>query len=147
MTFFPEWLLALALTLLVLDMFIATEALTWSAFAVVAGYLTWVLGPSPLWAVLIFLGIFLGLSLLFYCCGVRVITKRIVARYLLRGSPKETIDRIVGQEGVIYKQSDRAFLKWNGELWPIDGAIDHLKDGDRARVVAFREGSVEVNPL
>ena len=51
----PEWLLALALTLFVVDLFTDEEGIvSWIGVSAIAAWATWRIGAPPMWSVLVF---------------------------------------------------------------------------------------------
>ncbi len=143
--FIPEWLLALALTLFIVDIFVATEVLTWTAFAAIATYVTWRLDPSPLWAILTFITVFSGTVFAFYRLGGRAFIGKLLDCTVLRNASKTTLENVVGQTGIVCWRNNQAFLKWNGELWPIDtSSAVSLPEGESVQVVKFHDGIASV---
>ena len=56
----PEWLLALALTLFVVDLFTDEEGIvSWIGVSAIAAWATWRIGAPPMWSVLVFIWAFI----------------------------------------------------------------------------------------
>ena len=63
----PEWLLALALTLFVVDLFTDEEGIvSWIGVSAIAAWATWRIGAPPMWSVLIFIGAFIVSGAVWY---------------------------------------------------------------------------------
>ena len=60
--FLPEWLMAFALTLFVVDIFVATEILSWCGVLSLSAWLTWRVHANWKWTILLFVG-----SFVFFC--------------------------------------------------------------------------------
>ncbi len=148
MVILPEWLLALALTFFVLDFFVSnSETLTWAACLVIAVYVTWRVSPPFLWAILIFIAVFCATICCYYLV-MRQFREMVVRRTLLRNAPSETLARIVGQTGTVIHANGEYFMRWEGELWPIQ-SVDGggLAAGSMVKVVAFTGGVARVRPV
>lgn len=132
--FLPEWLVAFALTLFVIDIFVATEILSWCGVLSLSAWLTWRIHANWKWTILLFIGSFVFFAFVYYW-GIRVTIGRIVRSWMQKGAPKEITDRIIGAVGTIHQVEGRSFFKWNGEeLLPV------MDDGR----TSFREGEVVV---
>lgn len=140
----PEWLLAFALTLFVLDIFVATEALTWVALTVLALYFTCLIGPSIWWGILVYL-IILSILVLVYYFVVRKFVGDVVQKVLLRNAPKEVMERIVGERVQVKIVKNVIFVSWNDELWNVGNATElDLCDGEMVVVKEVKGGVVTV---
>lgn len=132
--FLPEWLMAFALTLFVVDIFVATEILSWCGVLSLSAWFTWRIHANWKWTILLFIGSFVLFAFVYYW-GIRVTIGRIVRSWMQKGAPKEIADRIIGAVGTIHQVEGRSFFKWNGEeLLPV------VDDGR----TSFREGEVVV---
>lgn len=129
----PEWLVALATTLFLVDMFLSTEVLSWGGVLSLAGWLTWRIHADWKWSVLLFMGSFVIFSFVYYF-GIRATVGRFVRSWMLRGASKEVSERMAGAVGSIHQVEGRSYFKWNGdELFP----ISH-RNGSRC----FKEGEI-----
>ena len=144
--------MAFALTLFVVDIFVATEIMSWCGVLSLSAWLTWRIHANWEWAILLFVGSFVLFAFVYYW-GIRVTIGRLVRSWMQKGAPPEITDRIVGAVGVIHQVEGRSFFKWNGEeLLPVmdDGrsvfqegevvAVDRLVDG---AVILQRQGGRE----
>lgn len=142
----PEWLLALTLTLFVLDIFLATEVISWGGVLTLAAYITYRIGPTWEWGILVFILAF-ALSTIVYYGLFRILIGKTFRALLQRGAPDEVIERLKGARGVVHYVEERPMLRWNGdELWPIATDVS-LQEGDRVVVVAVQDGILTVEPV
>ncbi len=127
-----HWLLAIAVTLLVLDLFFQTEALSLVSAGLFALYFTlWTDAPVQ-WDVLVFLGYAL-LVLLLYMLFWRRCVLPLMARLFLRNAVRESVENAPGSTGVFRRIGDACFVEWNGELWSVE-AEDLAAFADREPV-------------
>lgn len=123
-----HWLLAVAVTLLVLDIFFQTEALSLVSAGLFALYFTlWVDAPLQ-WDVLVFLG-FALLVLVLYMLFWRQFVLPLVSRLLLKNAVRESVENAPGSTGVFRRIDDACFVEWNGELWTVEAEdLDAFSD-------------------
>lgn len=115
----PEWLVAFALTLFVVDIFVSTEFLSWCGVMSLSMWLTWRVHVNWKWDALVFIGSFVLFAFAYYW-GVRASIGRLVKNWMQKGAPMEVSGRIIGAVGVVHYVEGRPFFKWNGEeLLPI----------------------------
>lgn len=143
----PEWLLALTLTLFVLDVCLEVDYLSWGGVLSLAAYLTWRIGPSWKWSVLVFILALLVAALIYY--GVfRLLIGRPIRGVMQHGSMGEVIERLPGARGAIHFVDGKPMFRWNGdELWPVATDTTTLNEDDRVVVVAIDEGRVRVKRI
>ena len=135
----PEWLLALTLTLFVIDIILATEVLSWCGIITLATYITWRIGPTWKWAFLVFL-LVIPIAACFYYALVKL-----VRPLLQHGSPKEIMDRLKGARGIIHFVNGKPMFKWNGdELWPIECDMQ-VQEGDCVIVTSIKDDVLVVS--
>ena len=141
--FLPEWLVALALTLFVVDIFMATEIMSWCGVFSLSAWLTWRVHANWKWTILLFVGSFVLFAFVYYW-GIRVTIGRLVRSWMQKGAPKEITDRIVGAVGVIHQVEGRSFFKWNGEeLLPVrDDGLAPSREGEVVVVDRLVDGAV-----
>ena len=140
----PEWLLALSLTLFVVDLFVPTEIISWIGLWMLSGYLTWRIGAPLPWCIIVFIIVLVMFSLLYYY-GFRVFVSMALAKYLQRNAPPERIDAINGAVGEVHFVAGKPMFRWNGdELWPIRNPKCAVSEGMPVVVRRFHEGFVEI---
>jgi membrane protein implicated in regulation of membrane protease activity len=110
------WVLAVALTVLFLDVFFSTDFLSIAALLGIAVYGALLLNISGKWTILIALLSWLASMAIFYTLWKRVVMKVILN--LFGTGLKETIHSAQGQTGQFREIEGRHFVSWNGELWP-----------------------------
>ena len=140
----PEWLLALVITLVILDVFVAGEWLSWIAMIGFAVYVTWRLSPPPLWALLSFVVVFC-LTVGLYYCFLRSIIQRCNSRLLMRHQRPDVLEQIAGQIGVIHIVEGKTFVKLNGELWSIfDEDSESYMEGEKVCIASIHDGRLKI---
>lgn len=140
----PEWLLAIALTLFILDIFIATEGLTWLSLIVLASYFTCKIGPSFWWGILTYL-VILSILVTLYYAFLRKVVGVVIRKTILKNAPDEVVERIVGKHVIVRIVNDVVFVKWEDELWKVANAeAAGCKEGDKVNVVKMVDGAVEI---
>ena len=140
----PEWVLAFALTLFIVDIFLATEVVSWAGVLALAGYLTWRIDPPVKWLVLTFIGMF-GIISVSYYWWFRIFVGEAVRKAFLRNAPDEAVNKLIGVKGSVHYVSSRAMLRWNGdELIPISNDVTGMEEGLNVIVVGFSDGTVVV---
>ncbi len=139
-----EWLIALSLTLLIIDLFFDSEFLSWTAMLILTSYFTYKIGPELKWGILVFL-LILSVIVLLYYTAYRSLIVNTVHKTLLRNAPDETTDRIVGKKLRIRIINGVTMVKWDDELWHVANADTlSLADGDEVIVEAFADGQATV---
>lgn len=120
------WVLAIALTIIVIDVFFETEILSVVALIGISIYFSLLFDVSVKWKVLLALLCWLALTALFYTVWKRVFAPLI--RLCLPAGSDEAIHSAVGSVGEFRLINGKTFVQWNGDLWPVDldpsGAID-----------------------
>ena len=139
----PEWLLALALTLFVVDLFTDEDGvLSWCGVAAVAGWATWRIGAPVKWSVLIFIGAFLVSGAAWHWL-FRAFVSQPIRRLMQRDAPDETIDAIKGAKGTLRVIDGKVMFRWNGdELWPVANPPAGAADGQSAEAAGMKNGEV-----
>jgi len=146
------WVIAIGLTVLVLDVFFATEVLSWLALMGISLYVSLLVETSLKWRVLVFLVCWLLTMWAFATVGRRGL--RAMARKLGSGgedvphSGEEVLETAVGSRAVYRLIDGNPFAEWNGDLWPAttDQSAD-LEDGQPVRILSLAEGHFHVTAL
>lgn len=140
-----QWAPAIAITLLVLDLFFNTELISWLALICMAAWGTYLTGPAWEWSVLVFI-IYLGVSIAFYYALWVSFVRPCVAKTLLRNAAPEDDELMVGRHGTVVGEGEAMHLRIADELWPVDEASrSGLKPGDQATVTGYRNGVVSAS--
>lgn len=141
----PEWLLALALTLFVVDIFIPTEIMSWCGIFALSGYLTWRINVPILWSIIVFVLALTFFSLLYYSV-FRVFARATFEKFLQRNAPPERIDAVNGAVGTVHFVGNKPMFRWNGdELWPISNSLQDLVEGQSIIAKKLCDGCIEVD--
>ncbi len=139
----PEWLLALALTLFVVDLFTDEDGvLSWLGVAAVSGWATWRIGAPFKWSILIYIGVFVVSGAAWYWL-FRGFIGVPVRRFMQRNAPDEAIVKISGAKGTIRVVDGKVMFRWNGdELWPVANPPPGASDGQEAEAAGMKDGRV-----
>ncbi len=140
-----HWLLAVSLTLLVLDVFICTELLSWVALVLIALYATWLIDLPIQWSVLLFLACLAGEVLLYYSFWAQVV-RPLVMNVMLHGAPDDIQENPVGRVGVAIRGDDGSYcVKVADLLYPVAPQDYHLLTvGEQVRVTELNGGIARV---
>lgn len=122
------WVLAIGLTIILVDVFFETEILSVGALLGTSIYVSLLFNVDIKWRVLIALLCWLVVTALFY-----VVWKRFVTPVIQRGFSKgfaEASHSAVGATGEFRLIEGKAFVYWNGDLWPVDMEEDGENSAD-----------------
>ena len=139
----PEWLLAIALTLFVIDFFSDEDGvLSWCGVTAMAAWATWRIGPPLKWCALVAIGAFFVCGAAWYWLFRGLIAEPI-RRLLQKNAPNETIAAIKGAKGTLRVIDGKTMFRWHGdELWPIANPPPNPTDGAPAEVLDIKDGEV-----
>ncbi len=139
-----EWILAIVITLFIIDIFVSTEYLTWIAILLFSTYVTWKMSPPWHWAILIFILISSILIVLYYLF-LRKIIKRGIEKTVMQNQNKDILEAISGKTGIIHIVDGKIFVKLNDELWQIANADQEIySEGEKVVVTAVCNGKLNV---
>lgn len=141
--FMPEWLIALAVTLFVLDLFLMTEVLSWFGVTALSAWLTWRIGAHWYWAILIYLGSF-TLFAFGYVFLLRNTLGKIVRNWMQGRAPKEAVLNLVGAYGNVRIIDGKTFVYCCDELWPVVDEGLPLSNNMRVVVTDNQSGQLRV---
>lgn len=150
---FLNWMVAIAITLFILDIFFCTELLSWLALFTFAIYFTAFFESKisiPVqWNVLLFI-LFLALSLVFYYAVWRALIHPLIARLLFnRKESQESIMKVSGQIGKFRLINGNPFVEWNGEIWGVhpDENTAAFQDAERVKILKEEDGLFTITKL
>lgn len=144
---FLHIMLAVAVTLLVLDIFICTELLSWVSLLVFAAWGTWLVGAPWQWSVLVFIGFLALVCVLYYTLWVQCV-RRVINGLILRNAPRESTERIVGNTAVVLGEGETLCIRWDDHIIPIEpGDRAGLSAGDKVLIDALRGGMAHVRKV
>ncbi len=142
------WVLAIGLTIIVADVFFETEILSVGALLGISIYVSLLFDVDIKWRVLIAITCWLLVTALFY-----LVWKRFVTPLIRRGfssGMNESIHSAVGAIGEFRLIDGKAFVYWNGDLWPVDldedggGSADaddgRFNDRDKVTIMTASNG-------
>jgi len=126
------WVIAIGLTIVIIDVFFETEILSVVALLGISIYFSLLFDVDVKWRVLIAILCWLAVTALFYA-----VFKRFVSPLIRRGFTSgmdESIHSAVGSVGEFRLIDGKALVYWNGDLWPVD------LDGDGTGSTDTEEG-------
>lgn len=134
---FLHWMLAVALTLLVLDVFVNTELMSWSALVIFAAWGTWEIGLPLQWSLLVFL-CFLALGFAIYFTLWNRGVRPLFMACLTRRAPKEATEQEIGGSGTIVGEGENLCVRREDRLYPVaESCRAGLKPGDAVRITSM----------
>lgn len=144
---FLHWILAAALSVLVLDVIFAASGdggtgsvLSCIVLEIFSGWGVWRMELPIQWSVLVFL-LFSGIGLTFYFVIWKIVICRLVTKHIMKNVPDEQIHQMVGKKAIVCGRGENMCLKWQDELYPIAaGNRETLKEGDIITITAFKDG-------
>ena len=137
---FLHWMLAIAITLIILDVFFCTEWLSFLSLITFAAWGAWRLDLPTQWSGLVFL-VFLGIGITFYYACWRGFIRNTVSKTFLKNASEEQINSMVGRVGTIIGERDAACIKVQDEIYPIaHDCQEGLREGEQVAITSFKEG-------
>ena len=141
-----EWVLAVALTVLFLDVFFSTDILSIVALLGISVYGSLLLNISGKWTVLVALFSYVTSIALFYTLWKRIVIK-IILRLFGTGIG-ETIHSAQGQTAQFREIEGKHFVSWNGDLWPVDfDRKSHFTDRQLVLIQKFEAGAFTISHI
>ena len=144
---FLHIMLAVAITLLVLDIFVCTELLSWVALLLFSAWGTWLVGAPWQWSILVFLG-FLGLTCaLYYTLWVQCV-RRVIMGFVMRNTPQESTELVAGKTAIVLGDDEHLCIRWDDHIIPIEeDDRAGLVAGDKVIIKAIRGGMAHVRKV
>lgn len=144
---FLHIMLAVAITLLVLDIFVCTELLSWVSLLLFAAWGTWLVGAPWQWSVLVFIGFLALVCVLYYTLWVQCV-RRVVMDLILRRAPMESTEQVTGKTASVLGEGDNLCIRWEDHIIPIEeNDRDGLSAGDKVVIAAIRGGLAHVRKV
>lgn len=141
---FLHIMLAVAITLLVLDIFVCTELLSWVSLLLFAAWGTWLVGAPWQWSVLVYIGFLVLVCVLYYTLWVQCV-RRVVMDFVLRNAPRESTEQVCGKTAVVLGEGDNLCIRWEDHIIPIEAEdCAGLVAGDKVVIDAVRGGLAHV---
>ncbi|MCD8069961.1 MAG: hypothetical protein LUE08_01035 [Akkermansiaceae bacterium] len=143
-----HWLFAVSLTLLILDLFLSTEWLSWLSLTIFAAWSALLFASFGLPVQWIMVAFILALAVefaLYYTIWKNAV-RPLVMKLFMRGAPQEILDDPVGCVGVLRRGDDGSFCVKVGDLlYRVDPQdCEHFAAGERVKVIALSKGIVRV---
>lgn len=144
---FLHWMLAISLTLLVLDVFCNTEVMSWISMLVFAWWGTMQFELPVQWMVLVFILILILCAVLYYTIWTHCV-RRLVMEVIMRRAPKEAQEDLAGTPGRVVGEGDALCVKFGDQILPLAAeCCTGLKAGDAVVIEVLRSGFVHVRRL
>lgn len=142
---FLHIMLAVAITLLVLDIFVCTELMSWCALLLFSAWGTWLVGAAWQWSILVFLGFLALACVLYYTLWVQCV-RRIIMGGVMRNTPRESTEQVVGKPAGVLGDGEHLCIRWEDHIIPIaeDNRVG-LVAGDKVIIDAIRGGVAYVH--
>ena len=141
---FLHWMLAIAITLIILDVFFCTEWLSFLSLITFAAWGAWRLDLPTQWSGLVFL-VFLGIGITFYYACWRSFIRNTISKTFLKNASEEQINSMVGRVGTIIGEGDAVCIKVQDEIYPIaHDCQEGLREGDQIVITDFTNGEARI---
>ena len=133
------WVLALSLTVILIDVFFNLEVLSTIALLAVSVYFAALCDVSLKWQLLIALVCWLASSLFFYLVARKFMIP-LVNLFIPKGKG-ESILEAVGSLAEYRVIDNESFVSWNGDLWPVSNEdTSHFNDHDKVHIESVKNG-------
>ena len=136
--FTSGWLLALILTIFLIDLIFIVRPLGHLAVVLMTAWLSLRFVPWGKWTIFWCIIIFVGTYAIYYLLYATI--GKWFAILLQRGAPAEKLHRIIGEKGHIRIVSGKILFKWDDELWPIQEDPPAFQDGETVKCTDFKDG-------
>ena len=139
---FLHWMLAVSLTLLVLDVFCNTEFLSWVSMLVFSLWATMQFDLPVQWSVLVYVLVLIVCAVLYYTLWTHCV-RRLVMDCILRRAPREAQDNLAGTPGRIVGEGDNLSVKYGDQYLPVSNQTG-LAAGDAVIIEEVKNGYARV---
>jgi membrane protein implicated in regulation of membrane protease activity len=142
------WVLAICFTIIVADVFFDTEILSVGALVGVSIYVSLLFDVDFKWRVLVGLICWLLITGIFYVVWKGFVTP-LIRRTFTKGM-NESIHSAVGATAEFRLIDEKAFVYWNGDLWPAKhgersaAVVDSFQDHDEVKITHAENGVLTV---
>ena len=120
---FLHWMLAISLTLLVLDVFCNTEVLSWISMLVFSLWATMQFELPVQWLVLVYVLVLIVCAVFYYSLWTHCV-RRLVMDGIMRHAPREAQDNLAGTAGRIVGEGDTLSLGKHTLTFVTDNFLD-----------------------
>ena len=135
-------LLLLAIILIVLDFFVATDILTHIAYIILAYIIASYVQLHFMYQILIGIGCWFVIVTAHYLL-FRKFIQQVINRKIAPDKYRSGTDGFVGMTGQIKEVEQKKMIMLEGDLWPIDNP-EGLQQGQAVKVVEVRDGILTV---
>ena len=137
---FLHWMLAISLTLLVLDVFCNTEFLSWISMLVFSLWATMQFELPVQWMVLVYILILILCAVFYYTLWTHCV-RRLVMDCIMRRAPKEAQESLAGTPGKIVGEDDNLSIKYGDQYLPVASELRHAYTaGDSVVITEVKDG-------
>jgi membrane protein implicated in regulation of membrane protease activity len=133
------WVLALSVTVILIDVFFQLEVLSAIALLAVSTYFAALCDVAVKWQLLITLACWLVSSLFFFLVARKFMIP--LVNLIIPKGEGESILKAGGSLAVYRLIDNEPFVYWNGDLWPVSNEdTAHFKDHDKVRIESAANG-------
>ncbi len=144
------WVIGIGLVIILADVFLETEVLSVGALLGISVYASWLVELDLKWRVLTVLLGWIGLVTVFY-----LFWRRLCVPFIRRGfmtGMEESVNTAVGASAEYRLIDGKAFVYWNGDLWPLEEASpgadgSGFADHDRVTITANDNGVFRIQAV
>lgn len=137
---FLHWMLAISLTLLVLDVFCNTEFLSWVSMLVFSLWATMQFELPIQWSLLVYVLVLIVCAVFYYTLWTHCV-RRLVMDCIMRRAPKEAQENLSGTQGRIVGEGDNISVKYGDQYLPLSPSCRGVYvAGDQVVIVEVKEG-------
>ena len=141
---FLHWMLAISLTLLVLDVFCNTEFLSWLSMLVFSLWATMQFDLPVQWMVLLYVLVLILCAVFYYTLWTHCV-RRLVMDGVMRNAPREAQDNLSGTLGRVVGEGDSLSVKYGDQYLPLaESCRSGLVAGDAVIIVSVKDGFAQV---
>lgn len=143
---FLHWMLAVSITLLVLDIFFFnTDFLTLLAMGLFAAWGTMCISPAAQWSILTFFFFILIWAALYYGLWRKLISP-LVGGFVNKRAPEDDLSTILtGKTGTICGEPGCYCVKVGDQLFPLAEQYHaKVQEGNHVRISCFKEGVAHI---
>lgn len=133
--------IALAITLLLLDIWVATQFLSHLALLVFAGVAASFIDSGWEWRITVFIACYLAAIAVYYLAWKQVMAW-VMNTLVAPTRHRPEFENIIGARGPVVQQRDMQFARINGILWPIQAG--RFPEGSEVVIESVADGKVVV---
>ena len=144
---FLHWMLAISLTLLVLDIFCNTELISWLSMLTFALWSTMQFNLAVQWMVLVYILVLIASAVFYYTIWTHCV-RRLIMEGLLKNAPREAQDNLVGTPGRIVGEESFLSVKYGDQFLPLaEDCRSGFSAGDAVIITGVKDGFATVKHM